>query len=128
MKNLFSIALISLFSLSMLQAANNTVTRETVKGKSVEVNVVSNGSLNLFKQKAEVLPATIPQDPAESYTKTYTTYYVSKGDEDLTELHCANYKKVLREQLKDQPELAGKIGQKGYKFQDIEAIVSSYNQ
>jgi len=128
MKKLFSIVLVSLFSLSMLQAANNTVTRETAKGKSVEVKVVSNGTLNLFTQKTEILPATIPQDPAESYTKTYTTYYVSKGDEDLVELHCANYKRILGEQMRDKPELAGKIGQKGYKFTDLKEIVSSYNQ
>ena len=128
MKKLFSIVLVSLFSLSMLQAANNTVTRETTKGKSVEVKVVSNGTLNLFTQKTEILPATIPQDPAESYTKTYTTYYVSKGDDDLVELHCANYKKILGEQMRDKPELTGKIGQKGYKFTDLKEIVSSYNQ
>jgi hypothetical protein len=113
---------------ALLLAANHPVALETDKGHTIEVTVVSEGPLNLYSQQTEVLPATIPQEPATSYTKSYTAYYVARGDGDLTEIHCANYKKVLKAQMKDNTDLAGKIGKKGYKFQDIERVISDYNQ
>lgn len=113
---------------ALLQASNYPVVLETDKGQIIEVMVVSEGPLNLYSKQTEVLPATIPQEPATSYTKTYTAYYVSQGDGDLTEIHCANYRKVLKAHMNDKPDMAGKIGQKGYKFQDIKDVVTAYNQ
>ncbi len=113
---------------ALLQASNHPVALETNKGQSIEVMVVSEGPLNLYSKQIEVLPATIPQEPAATYTKTYTAYYVAQGDGALTEVHCANYRKVLKAHMSDNPDLAGKIGQKGYKFQDIKRVVSDYNQ
>lgn len=111
-----------------LSASNNPVTKETENGKTVEVEVVTEGSINLFSQESEVLPATIPEDPMESYTKTYTTYYISKGNNELIELHCANYKDVLASYMNDKPEVSSQVGKKGYKFNELEDIIEDYNK
>ena len=116
------------FTPALLQASNYPVALETIKGQTIEVMVVSEGQLNLYSKQTEVLPATIPQEPATSFTKTYTAYYVSLGDGDLTEVHCANYRRVLKAHMNDKPDFAGKIGQKGYKFQDIKRVIAAYNQ
>ena len=84
--------------------------------------------MNLFSKDTEIIPATIPEDPAESYTTTFTTFYVSKGKGELQELTCSNYKKVLRSQMEDKPEIASKVGSKGYKFPQLKEIIGDYNQ
>lgn len=111
-----------------LMASNDPVVKETVNGKTVELEVLSEGNLSLFSHDTEIIPGTVPQDPSESFTTTYTSYYISKGSDDLVELKCSNYKKVLKAQMKDKPELVAKVGTKGYRFAQLEEIISDYNK
>ena len=108
-------------------ASGETVIKESENGNAIEVVLVEEGNISLFTHEKEVLPATIPQDPLDPFTKVYTTYYVSKGDNELVEVNCSNYRKVLKEQMADKPEVADKIGSKGYRLPDIQEIVEAYN-
>jgi len=127
MKGLVITILLVIPLFGLLQASDSVTTKETTRGKMVEVSLVNEGRINLFSHESEMIPATIPQDPLESYMKKCITYYVSKGQDKLIEVHCANYKNVLRDVLADNEELAGKIGQKGFRYADIESIISQYN-
>ena len=128
MKKNILLLLAGISMISLVYASGNPVMKETADGNTVKVNTIEEGRLSLFSGTSEFLPATIPQDPAQSFTKSYKTYFVSKNDGELVEVHCSNYKKVLRAHTQDNPDLAGKIGQKGYKLNDIEKIVQLYNQ
>ena len=127
MKKLALIFTFAFLSGYALHASGDQVIKETEKGKSIEVSIVTDGNISLFSHSTEILPATIPQDPLDSFTTTYTTYYLSKGDSEMVEVHCGNYKKVLKEQMSDKPEVAQLIGQKGYRLPDIQSIVETYN-
>lgn len=116
-----------LFTGISLLAANNPVVKETTAGESIEVEVLTEGNISLFTKDSEIIPAAVPQDPAEPFTTTHTSYYIAKGDGELVELHCANYKKVLKAQMEDKPELASKVGQKGYRFAQLEEMIRDYN-
>ncbi|MEZ5199085.1 MAG: hypothetical protein R2764_22690 [Bacteroidales bacterium] len=114
---------------SAMVTANNTVEKKTKSGKTISVEVVSEGSVNLYKQEIEVLKPTIPEDPMESYTEIRTVYYVgNSNDETIKELTQTNYKKILLSHLTDKPEVATKIGNKGNKFVNVECIFMAYNE
>ena len=128
MKNLATLLISFIISTAVLMATGISEVRETQKGESVDVSLVSSGSISLYAQDTEILPATIPQEPAYPFTKSYTAYYIAKGDGALTEVHCANYRKVLKKEMGDKPEIAGQIGSKGHQFPDLETLIEKYNQ
>lgn len=111
-----------------LIASNKQVVKETQTGTSIEVEVVQEGNISLFTNESQVIPTTIPEDPLVSYTQTYTTYYIAKGENDLLEIHCANYKEVLKTQMSDNQELSAKVGKRGFKFKELGSIIESYNK
>jgi hypothetical protein len=127
MKKLLFIIAASIFIGHSSFASGEPVVRETEKGNTVEVILVTEGHISLFSHEHEIIPATVPQDPLEDFTKVYTTYYVSKGEGEMVEVSCSNYKKVLKAHMNDKPEVAEKIGEKGYRMSDLESIVDAYN-
>lgn len=128
MKNLLLTMLLGFMTLGMLQASQSGLIKETTRGNSIEVTLLNDGRINLFSHESEIIPATVPQDPLESYTRTHVSYYISKGEAKLIEIHCGNYKKVLSTHLADDEELTRKIGQKGFRFEDLQTIISQYNK
>lgn len=128
MKRYFVILLIGLFGGLTLQAEKGPDTDGTTMNEMVEAELVVAGTISLFTRESQILPATISEDPMESYTVAYTDYYISKGDDQLVEVCCGNYKKILRGFMGNNPELADKLGSKGYRFKDLEQIVNAYNQ
>lgn len=111
-----------------LLASKGQVTKETQSGATIEVEIVEEGNINLFTHESQVVPTTIPEDPLESYTQTYTSYYISKGSDELVEVHCANYKDVLKTQMADNKELTAQVGKKGFKFKELKSIIEEYNK
>lgn len=128
MKKFIFMILAGFVSVTFLKASNNPVQRETSSGKFIEVTLLSEGQLSLFSSVAEVLPPAVPQEPMESYTKIVTVFYVTKGENELIEINCSNYKKVFRAQMSDKPELTSNIGRRGYKFSDMRKIIDIYNR
>lgn len=128
MKRFLSTLLLSIMTAWVLQAANISDVKVTRSGDTVDVQVIAEGKINFFSSESEVLPATIPEDPSVPYTKTFTSYYIASGNDLLTEVHCANYKKVLRAHMENRPELAEKIGKKGFRFSNLEEVIQAYNR
>ena len=122
----FTIGII-LISFSLITFAN-PVQKKTKNGKTLEMEIVSEGTINLYKVDVEVLKPTIPEDPMESYTETETTYYIGKAnDEKVEKITMTNYKKLLMSHMTGNPDVTTKIGSKGYKFVNVEGIFMAYN-
>lgn len=128
MKRILFITVVTFILGMTAYASNNTVKKVTRSGDTIDVQLVAEGNISLYSGESQVLPATIPEDPTVPYTKSITTFYLSQGNDHLTEVHCGNYRKVLRTHMQDKPEIAEKIGKKGYKFNDLEGIVQAYNR
>jgi len=113
---------------SFLITNSHPIEKINKKGKSVFLNTVVEGSIDLYEKEIEVLKPTIPEDPMESYTEIQTSYYISKDSfEGIEELKASNYKKLLKTLMADKPEIADNIGKKGYRYNDIEKIIQAYN-
>jgi len=113
---------------SFLIATAHPIEKVNKKGKSVFLNTVVEGSIDLYAKESAVLKSTIPEDPMESYTEMQTSYYISKDSfENIEELKSSNYKKVLKSLMADKPEIADNIGKRGYRYDDMEKIIMEYN-
>ena len=53
--------------------------------------------------------------------------YAEKDAGDLVEITKSNYRVTLKEMMADYPELAAKVGTKGYGFKYVAQIISTYN-
>jgi hypothetical protein len=128
MKNKAFIILLGLIIGFSLNSFSNPVVKKTTKGKQLLMDIVLEGSIDLFSIESEVLKSTIPEDPMEDYFETKITLYVCNinGDE-VTKLTSSNYKKVLSAYCDGKTELLEKIGKKGYRFNDIQKIIQEYN-
>lgn len=113
---------------SFLIANSHPIEKINKKGKSVFLNTVVEGSIDLYEKEIAVLKPTIPEDPMESYTEMQTRYYISKDSfESIQELNNSNYKKILKSMMSDKPEIANNIGKKGHRYNDMEKIIKVYN-
>jgi hypothetical protein len=114
-------------SLSILTFAK-PVEKKLKNGKTLKMELVSEGAVNLYKVEKEVLKPTIPENPMESYTGTETFYFIGKSNEETVEkITMTNYKKLLMAHMDDDHEVTTKIGSRGYKFVNVEGIFLAYN-
>jgi len=129
MKKLLLLTLLLSIGFSFIFAAGSPRQKETRKGELLQVTPIVEGALTLYTHQSEIIQTTIPEDPFESFTTIHTSYYLEIGEEGkITQLHCMNYKSVLKTQMSDNPELQNKIGKKGFSFKDLEKIISAYNK
>lgn len=57
------------------------------------------------------------------------SYYITRGNRQAMKVKRWGFRRNMRRILKERaPELAGKIGQKGYRFRDLEKIIKEYNE
>lgn len=54
-------------------------------------------------------------------------YYIGGYSDDVDKVTSHNWKTVLKQRLFDCPDLAEKIGSKGYKFRHLESMIIAYN-
>ena len=128
MKKLLVLGFILCFGSSLVSASGDPVQKETKRGKSLTVTPLVEGNLTLYTHQSEVLQSTIPEDPLESYTRVHTRYYLETENPDvIIHIHSMNYKTVLLSYFTDKPELLEKIGKKGYRFNDLDKIITAYN-
>lgn len=114
-------------SLSIATLAN-TVEKKIKNGKTLEMEIVSEGTINLYKVEVDVIKTTIPENPMESYTETETNYYIGNANEEsVKKITMTNYKKLLMSHMTGNSEVSTKIGSKGYKFVNVEGIFMAYN-
>lgn len=63
------------------------------------------------------------------YTDPPPTFYIGYGEDQLLPVPRVGFKRTMREFLSTaSPELAGKIGKKGYRYRDLYAIVGQVNE
>ncbi len=79
------------------------------------------------------LPDNENQWVDDSLLKLYTdpppTFYIGYGDGQLLPVPRVGFKRTLRDFLSTaSPELASKIGKKGYRYRDLYAIIGQVNE
>lgn len=56
-------------------------------------------------------------------------YYIAQGNRQAIPVKRWGFRRKMRKLLKERaPELAGKIGDKGYRFKNLEKIIKEYNK
>ena len=86
--------------------------------KNVLLEQQEKGQINLYNHFVETRSGA---------TSMIHMYQVEKGDE-MVSVTRKNFKKVMKEMVADYPELAAKVGKKGYGYKYITNIVAEYNQ
>ncbi len=117
------------FIVSILAYAGpNPVVKETTSGEMLKVHVVVNGETGLFKHDFETSTYNT-EDPTTGYVHQKSIYYVEvSGSDKIQKLTRFNYKRVLKQHLTGDPDLTNKIGSKGYRYDDLEKILRTYNE
>lgn len=114
--------------LSIITLANDPVEKKTKKGKTINLEIVSEGDVNLYKLDKEIIKRDIPENPLESYTEIQTFYYIGNPNEEVVKkITTTNYKKLLSSHMANNTDVTTKIGSKGYKFINVEGIFMVYN-
>ncbi len=100
-----------------------------IRQSSRFMRVVEQGSLSLFLAPELRLRTSFNQGLLYAEQYVLTEYWLLSPDKHPLRLRRTAYKrKVQRLLQRNAPELAGKIGQEGYKFNDLPAIIKEYNQ
>ena len=127
MKKISLLLLLAFFvgSISFLNA--NPVVKETTQGNIVKVQLIVDGALELYKYEMETTINDI-QNPTMDYIQKKNVYYIGKEEDGkINKITRFNYKRILKEHLSGNPELANKIGTKGYRYGDLEKILNEHN-
>ena len=85
--------------------------------KEVLLEQLEKGQINLYNHFVETRGGAAPM---------IHMYQVEKGDETAS-VTRKNFKKVMKEMTADYPELAAKVGKKGYGYKHIGKIIAAYN-
>ena len=98
-------------------------------GNWVFLKVLYKGDgLNLYRSPENRTRFIVAGRKVETKEYKAEEYYVQKPGSRLKRLRKLNYRKRLRKLMKERaPELAKKIGSKGYKFADLPTIIREYN-
>lgn len=92
--------------------------REEMAGRSLRLYRLPDGSDRWVDDRLLRLFSTPPP-----------TYYLGYGDKKLLGVPRTGYKRTLREFFAEaSPEIAEKIGKRGYRYRDIYAIVGEFNE
>ena len=87
--------------------------------------LIRNQSMNLFEEvKTGYTPNGTSFVGGTSYS--YSVYYSEKGSGTLR-INKFEFKKTVSNLVSDCPNLAKKVGNKGYKYNDMYNIVEEYN-
>ncbi len=91
------------------------------------MRIVNKGKIILYKYFILDIGPNPPEGGLHTYEPT-DIYYAIKKDSLCYAVKKRNYKTLLLEQLKDCSDIIKKIGNKGYKYDDIEKIIDEYNK
>ncbi|MEN0005801.1 MAG: hypothetical protein AAF798_16755 [Bacteroidota bacterium] len=93
------------------------------------LQVVAQGdNLSLYRSPEEKTAIYIARSGVQAETFKATEYWIRGKDRPAVRLKRVRYRKRLRKLFQAKaPELAAKIGQKGYRFKDMVQIIEEYN-
>lgn len=87
-----------------------------------------NGDLKLFEDKEKRVSTVNPGLPKGASTPSQIkVYYVGAYSEDVVILTAQNWKPVLKERLKECPQLVENLGKRCYRFVNLPGIIAAYN-
>ena len=99
--------------------------------QNVERSPIAFGPTNVLVERQVAGTVNMYNHFVEQNTNTQNPFIhvvlVEKEAGQLLEINKSNYRIVLKEMTADYPELAAKIGSKGYGFKHIAQIINTYN-
>jgi hypothetical protein len=100
----------------------------TQRRSSTFLRIVEQGRFSLFLAPEHHVRASIDQGVIFAQSYQVTEYWLLAAGEAPMRLRRSNYKRKLKRLLRPSaPEMVGQIGREGFKFQDLPAIIRSYN-
>ena len=127
MKKLAYLILVVLWSGFTNQANPTMITvQEKQTGERHTVELLSEGQQNLYIKKelvVETMYFTVNPIISE---KEQSTYFL--GKEEVVKVTKKNYKRILKNYFQNAPEWRNRIGKMGFRYENIEWLVSSYNR
>jgi hypothetical protein len=100
------------------------------------------GKWQFFKILEQGKTATLYRSPSvktQQLTKTYGNtdrviknnvreFWLEMKQDNILRIYPFSYKRQLKQYLANQPTLLAKLGQKGYKFRNLQDIIREYNE
>jgi hypothetical protein len=101
--------------------------KKTAGAKKLHLKMLTTGQLSLYKHVKEG-PAVPFEESYAPDTAYETEWYLYKEDTGQTvQVTKFNYKSVFKLLLTSRPDIVLKLGKRGYRFKDIQAIIKAYN-
>jgi len=128
------IGLTMLFSCGILLGTNNpiAVLKKEKGSKKIKLLLLEiDGPIQLFSKVVDTYEWVEVNDNnfREVKTGVIKQYYIGANDKEEVEyvIH-ANFKKVAKKYFKDTPELAKKIGKRGFRYENLPFMILYHNK
>ena len=99
--------------------------------KNVERAPIAFGPTNVLIERQEGGAINMYNHFVEQNSNVQTPFvhivYVEKTANELVEVTKNNYRKVLKEMMADYPEMAAKVGSRGYGHKQVATMIATYN-
>lgn len=93
----------------------------------LQIEVAGSG-IKMYRNETESV--SFDNGDIASYSNTYksTEIWLEKADTPPFRVYLVGFRKKLKKAVADYPELAKKIGTKGYRFRQLKEILHEYNE
>lgn len=105
----------------------DTVLKATTQGKLIKVETVIEGEINLYRRAYREDNFTFTGD-ASFNTQEETRFIYFIGEKLIEEINAVNYKKLIRQYLKNAPDLHRKLGRFGFRYENVPSMIMYYNR
>lgn len=86
------------------------------------------GGIRLYRSNTSRVVSTASSTGMQSREVQSREYWIEKEGETPFRIYAIGFRGTMRKALEKYPELAAKIGEKGYRFRNIKTIVKEYNE
>ena len=103
------------------------ITKTILSGQQVKVAPLVEGTISLYYRMIPISQANLytpffpDNEPAE-----VAQYFI--GKRELIRIDEWNYESVIKQVMKDTPELTKQLGRQGFRFKNLKQMVIFYNQ
>ena len=103
------------------------ITKTILNGQQVKVAPLVEGVISLYYRMIPISEANLytpffpDNEPAE-----VPQFFV--GKEELMRIDEWNYESIIKQVMKDTPELTKRLGRQGFRFENLKQMVIFYNQ
>lgn len=103
------------------------ITKTILSGQQVKVAPLVEGTISLYYRMIPISQANLynpffpDNEPAE-----VAQYFIGKGE--LIRIDEWNYERIIKQVMKDTPELTKQLGRQGFRFENLKQMVAFYNR